>query len=158
MADDYVTCEVQGLDVFEKAMEALNEKVQTKGLRAALKAGASVIKEVMYFTAPHDTGFLAAHFSITYRLIRGVFAGNAYIGPQGKMDYPAFLSGAYKIRRFKNKIKKVGRVAVATVARFLEFGTGKMAKKPFMTAAAENSKARVIDAITASLQQTIERN
>ncbi len=87
------------------------------------------------------------------KIMRDDLAGSIFIGPQGKIDYPAYASGAYNIKRRKNgRLAKVGRVAVATVARFLEFGTSRMGKKPFMTQAFESFKGRALEAITEVLR------
>jgi HK97 gp10 family phage protein len=154
MANDYVTVKVQGLDQLQKNMEALPAKVAKKGLRQALKKGGLVMRDAMVTLAPKDTGFLAEHFNMRMGIRRDELAGQIYIGPQGKIDYPAYASGAYNIRRRANgKIKKAGRIAVATVARFLEFGTSKMAKRPFMTQAFESYKEKALEMITQALTE-----
>lgn len=154
---DEVTFEIKGLDELQQALEELSEKVANKGVKAALKAGAEPIQNAMVTLAPKNTGFLAEHFSTKIKMVRDALAGSAFIGPQGKIEYPAFLSGAYNIvRRKSGKIVKVGRIAVATVARFLEFGTSKMSKKPFMTQAFETQKEEALARITFSLSDTIK--
>lgn len=154
---DYVTVEVQGLSDLQHTMEELPAKVAKKGLRAALKRGGLVIRNAMVSLAPKDTGFLAEHFNMKMKIQREELAGSIFIGPAGKMDYPAYASGAYNIRRSKSgKLAKLGRVAVATVARFLEFGTSKMAKKPFMTQAFESYKDRALTEITEALKDAFE--
>jgi HK97 gp10 family phage protein len=156
VADD-VTVEVKGLAELEKALEELPKKVVQRGMRKALKAGAVPVQNGMVTGAPKATGFLAKHFSTKIKLGSDGLSGSAFIGPDGKMDYPAYLSGAYNIiRNAKGKVKKVGKVAVASVARFLEFGTSKMSKKPFMTQAFENNKMAALDNITNSLDATIQ--
>lgn len=153
---EYITTEVKGLDEIQKSFEALNDKLQKRGIRNALRAGATVFKNLMYNNAPKLTGFLREHFSIKFKMVKELFAGTAYIGPQGKIDYPAFASGAYKIKRKKSgKAYKVGRIAVASVARYLEFGTGKMGKKPFMTQAYEQGKQEALDAVQRSLKDDL---
>lgn len=153
MAGDYVTVQVKGLDQLQKNMEALPAKVAKKGLRQALKKGGLVIRDAFVSMAPKDTGFLAEHFNMRMRIRRDELAGSIFIGPQGKIDYPAYASGAYNVRRKKNgKIALAGRIAVATVARFLEFGTSKMAKKPFMTQGFESYKEAALTAITEALR------
>src|SRR5208337_3107742 len=155
---DDVTVEVKGLAELQQALEQMADKVAKKGIRAALKSGAQPIQNGMVTLAPHDTGFLAEHFNTKIRIGRDELSGSAFIGPQGKVDYPEFLSGAYRIvRNAKGKARKVGRIAVATVARFLEFGTAKMAKKAFMTAAFEVGKNEALALITNSLSDTVAK-
>lgn len=157
MSDDgFFSFEVKGLDELQTTMEALPFKVAKKGLRAALKDGGSRFMDAMVSGAPKATGFLAEHFGIKFKMSRDLLSGTAYIGPQGKVEYPAFMSGAYNvIRRKSGKIVKVGRVAVATVARFLEFGTSKMGKQPFMTQAFETQKQGALEAVTETLRDAV---
>jgi HK97 gp10 family phage protein len=155
---DDVTVEVKGLAELQQALEQLPTKFANRGVRAALNAGGNIIRNGMAALAPKDTGFLEEHFNVKLKLLRGgLLGGSAFIGPNGKIDYPAYVSGAYNIvRNAKNKAIKVGRVAVATVARYLEFGTAKMAKKPFMTQAFETRKEAALAAITNTLRIALE--
>lgn len=156
MSDD-LEVKFTGLVELQQALEELPEKVAKKGVRNSLKAAAEPIQNGMVQLAPRDTGFLAEHFSTKISMTKDALAGTAYIGPQGKIDYPAYASGAYRIvRNAKGKIKKVGKIAVATIARFLEFGTYKMAKKPFMTQAFEVNKGRALDNMISSLNSAVE--
>ncbi len=155
MSDDF-TSDVKGLVELQTALEQLSEKTGKTGIRKALQAGAAPVHQGMVTGAPKKTHFLADHFNVKVKLERGELAGTAYIGPQGKMDYPEYMSGAYKIVRVgKNKIKRVGRIAVASVCRFLEFGTSKMKKKPFMVQALMLNGTQATDAIAESLGDTI---
>jgi HK97 gp10 family phage protein len=148
-----VEVEIKGLDELEKTLEEMPYKIAKRGLRQSLRAGADVLRNEIIALAPKDTGFMSEHFGTKIKVQRGELAATAYIGPQGKVDYPAFMSGAYRIvRSAKGKAKKVGRVAVATVVRFLEFGTSKMAKKPFMTAAFDSRHQDILNAIVEKLR------
>ena|SRR5271166_1421169 len=157
--------EVKGMSELQQALEEVPRKVAQRGLRKALKSGAAPVQEGMVSLAPKyaggdsrwPIGFLAEHFGVKIKIGREELSGSAFIGPQGKIDYPMYASGAYKIvRNAKNKAIKVGRIAVTTVARFLEFGTSKMGKKPFMTQAFDTRSAAALDNITASLAETVE--
>lgn len=156
MADD-VTVEIKGLEELQKALEELPRKVATKGMRAALKDGAEPIREAMVANAPKHTGFLSEHFGTKISIRRDELAGSAFIGPQGKVDYPLDENGTYRIVKDESGkiIAKVGKKAVATVARFLEFGTSKMAAHPFMTISFESMKSVALDRIIARLRDVI---
>jgi HK97 gp10 family phage protein len=156
MANEWVQFKVIGLDELQRKMEALPEKVARRGLRKALLVGGEVFKYAMHTGAPKDTGFLAEHFGVKVKIDHDQLSGTAYVGPQGKIDYPRFASGAYAIKRISGKVKKVGRIAVVTVARFLEFGTHKMAKKPFMTQAFETQKENALKVVANALGEVIE--
>lgn len=149
---DWVECEVKGLDELQKKLEGMQTKMAKRGIRQALRAGAEVIRAAMVMMAPKDTGFLAEHFGVKASIKQDELAGSAFIGPQGKMDYPA-LKGASGPLRLGQKAK---RVAVATVARFLEFGTRKMGAKPFMTRAFEGFKDAAQEAIIAELSEAVK--
>jgi|SRR5208282_753899 len=157
MADD-ITVEIKGLSELQSALESLPQKVAKHGLRAALKSGAAPIESAMVSEAPHDTGFMSEHFGTKLKINRDEIAGSAFIGPQGKVDYPSFASGAYKIiRSATGKARRVGKIAVATIVRFLEFGTAKMSKKPFMTRAFEGHKDEALANITEALANAVEQ-
>lgn len=153
---ELVTVEVKGLAELQQKLEELPIKVAKRGIRAALRAGGDVLRSEIITLAPKDTGFLAEHFGTKIKMRRDELAGSAFIGPQGKVDYPAFMSGAYRIvRSAKGKAKKVGRVAVATVARYLEFGTSKMGKRPFITPAFDAKHGAILDAIVAKITDAV---
>lgn len=166
---DTVTFEVKGLSELEAKLEALPKKLADRGVRAALRAGSNVVYRAMLSLCPRvekfipgiPPGFLAEHIGSKIKLLRGYVGGYAYIGPKGKVDYPmstAEIGPAFyrtKTNR-KGRTRSVGRVAVASVARFLEFGTSKMGKHPFMTQAAEGSKSATVEAMVNSLRATLE--
>lgn len=162
---DDVTCEMKGLSELQEALEQLPHKVAQRGIKKALRAGAEPIYQTIVATAPRyaggaggpPIGWLASHFGTKVKL-GSELSGSAFIGPQGKIDYPMYASGAFRIiRNAKGKAKQIGRVAVASVARFFEFGTSKMAKKPFMTQAFETKKTVAVDAMASSLDETIQQ-
>lgn len=154
---EYVTVEVKGLSQLQEKLEELPAKLSKRGLRVALKKAGLLMRNAMVSMAPKDTGFLAEHFNMKMKIQREELAGSIFIGPAGKVDYPAYASGAYNIKRRKNgKIAKLGRIAVATVARFLEFGTAKMAKKPFMTQAFESYKEKAVEVIASELRDALD--
>jgi HK97 gp10 family phage protein len=148
---------IQGLAELQAALESMSNKVANSGVRKALKAGAAPVQTGMVSLAPKDTGFMSEHFNTRIKMEKEGRAGTAFIGPQGKVDYPAYVSGAYNIvRNVKGKAKKVGKIAVATIVRFFEFGTAKMSKKPFMTQSFEVNKGRALDNIIESLNTTVQ--
>ena len=155
---EYVTVEIKGLAELQKALENKKERAAKVCVGKALRAGATVMRDAIVALAPHSTGFLASHFGIRVSLRRDALAGSAFVGPQGKVDYPLEgLEGGYKsIKNKKGKVTKIGRIAVATVARFLEFGTSRMAKKPFMTSAFESTKQKSVDAMTEKLKELLQ--
>lgn len=155
MAEPF-TFKIHGLDELQKTMEEIPIKVAKAGLRKALKAGGNVIRDGMVDEAPEESGFLKKHFGMRTKILREDIAGKIFIGPEGKIDYPK-SGGGYIVKMIKNKAKQVGRVAVATVARYLEFGTSKMKKNPFMTRAFEKRKGAALEAIISTLRAVVAK-
>jgi HK97 gp10 family phage protein len=154
---EWVTTEIKGLDELQRKLEAMPEKVAKKGLRAALRAGGSIMTSAFAAFAPRLTGFLSEHFAMKISVRGDDIAGSAYVGPDGKMDYPDDDKGTYRVKTDKRgRARNVGRIAVASVARFLEFGTSKMSARPFMTPAWESHKEIVRDEIIAKLGEAVE--
>lgn len=165
MPNPWVNVEIKGLDQLEHKLESLPTRLADRSLRAALRAGARVILSAFVGFAPRlaarvlgvPVGFLAAHFDIHLSMRDADLAGSAYIGPQGKMDYPDRDTGGYRTKvDKKGRAHKVGRIAVASVARYLEFGTKKMAAQPFMTPAWESHKEVALNAIISNLKEGLE--
>jgi HK97 gp10 family phage protein len=134
-----VEIHIEGLDELQANLERLGTETAKRLLGAALKDNANMVRDAIVEAAPRDTGFLADHFDVKLRAEREDIAATAFIGPS-KRNYP------YRGETFKFLKKKFGRtVAVASVARFLEFGTHKMAARPFMRPAWERIREVVLD-------------
>ena len=154
---DIISVEIKGLDDLQKKLEALPLKIAKKGVRKALAAGSKILRDAMIALVNKDTGFLSEHLGSRYHMDKDEIAGSVFVGPKGRVDYPKFASGAYKIiRNAKGKAKKVGRIAAVTVARFLEFGTSKMSKKPFLIPAFDSTQAQILSAMTQKLKEAVE--
>jgi HK97 gp10 family phage protein len=149
---EIVTTKFTGWDELQKKLEALPEDLAKKTMRTALGAGGDVMRDGMVAAAPEDTGFLKEHFNVKISVKDGGLVGKCFVGPAGKIDYPNG-DGGYrdKVNR-KGKTYQIGRISVASVARFLEFGTSKMGKKPFMTQAFETKKGTALDAMIEKLK------
>lgn len=154
---DGLQFEIKGLDQLQKALEEMPRNVAKKGLRAALRAGAVPMKNGIVEEAPKDTGFLRDHFGVRISVKGKDIAGSAFVGPEGHVDYPD-AGGGYreKINNKTGKKSSIGRISVASVTRFLEFGTSKLAKKPFMTQAFEKMKGISLQAIIDKLRSVVE--
>ena len=148
--DEFVTFEVKGLDDFQRKLEVLPQKVAQKGLRRAVRAGATVLKNAMAALVDKETGFESEHIDIRTRLTRGELAITAFIGPNNKIIRPE------RVGKVSRKGKAWRQWTARMVAKFLEFGTSRHSKKPFMTQAAESYKDAAVEAVTESLKQTFE--
>lgn len=152
---DGVTWKIIGADKLQDKLEELEKRVANQGLKAALSAGGEAIEIETVRSAPSDTGFMRQHFGHRIQLRPQERAGSIFIGPEGKIDYPK-AGGVYKHKvDKKGKRLNVGRIAVASVVRFLEFGTSKMSAKPFMTQAIVSASHRAVDAVITKLKEAL---
>jgi HK97 gp10 family phage protein len=156
MGEKIVWVKITGLRELQNALEECRDGVGKQILKQALGAGGDVVCDAMVAEAPKETGFLSEHFNKKIRT-RGETVGSIFIGPKGKVDYPN-LDGKYvKKMNSRGKMYKAGRISVASVARFLEFGTTKMKKNPFMTRAWEAVKSNAMNAMIDKLREALDR-
>lgn len=148
--EKFIDAQIQGLEQLQRALLQEPPEKARKTLREALEVGGNVFKAAVWREAPKLTGFLAEHFNIKFSF-RGSTAtdphATAFIGPDGKMDYP-LRGGGYKRRGNR----KIGRIKVISVARFDEFGTSKQRANPFMTRAFETAKAEALSRVIAAIK------
>lgn len=144
---------ISGLEELQKVLEEFPRAVARNGIRKALRAGGLITQEAMVVEAPKDTGFLEEHFGQRIKLLKGGDVGGiCYIGPEGKIDYPD-RDGGYREKTRKNgETYNAGRISVASVARYFQFGTVKMGMNPFMTRAWESKREVVLDKIIDTLR------
>lgn len=153
-----VTVEVKGLDELQRKLEEMAPAVAKKVIRTTLREVGQGLAERMAAAAPKgppDPGFLSEHFGVKVGYARGGdLAGSAYVGPQGRMYYPdrGELSRGLATGKYAHK---GGVVPVASVARFLEFGTSKMPAHPFMTAAFDGYEDEALEQIIADIKEEI---
>jgi HK97 gp10 family phage protein len=154
MAQDKFEFEIKGLTELQAKLERLPKKMANKVLRISLGRAATFILTRIVDMAPRLTGFMAEHFNVKISIKGDSIAGTAFIGPDGKMDYPN-RGGGYKTR-FKTGKDDVGRIPVATVVRFNEFGTEKEPANPFMSRAWESSKEEAADILVAGIRESLD--
>lgn len=161
---DMVTINIKGLDELQKVLEEIPKKVADKVLREDLNGAAQYLVQEMVEQVPYKTGFLAEHFDAHVRIHSGEVAGSAYIGPMGKMYYPHEGVDEFGSKKEGDEWRRVatgkhavkgGLVPVASVARFLEFGTSRMPPKPFMTQAFDSSKDALLTKIVEGIKSAL---
>lgn len=125
-----------------EALSKLGEKVRKKIIRSAVTAGAQVVKKRAKEIAN------AKNIKDTGALIKNI-AGK--VEKQRNADYVQINIGVRhgQKRDEKKRAKKQGRATVDVDDPFYwfmhEFGTSKMAARPFIRPAFEESKDRVLD-------------
>lgn len=160
MPEDF-TWKIEGLDKLQKQLEELaSPSTARKILRQGLRAGAKIALGAIVNNAPERTGFLRANFDIRIKLVKGDIAGFALIGPKGRMYYPgrgvAIRDERGRLRVATGKhAAKGGLVPVASVVRFLEFGTIHEGKHPFMTQAFDQQADAMVSAVRDALESVL---
>ena len=150
-----LTFKMTGLAELQKKLEERPQRVIRKILRKALSAGGGIVRDMMAQMAPRgETGFLSANFDFKVRVARDNVSGTAFIGPKGKTYYPNVGSRDRGVSTGKYG-KKGGALPVASVARFLEFGTSKMPARPFMRPAFAASGRQALDKIIEVLRELV---
>lgn len=151
MANDFVEMQVKGLAQIKEALEHKSKEDARRVTKDALEIGGNEFLRAVQQEAPKQTGFLARNFNIKFSFKGSTDTnplGHAFIGPNGHMDYPK-STGGYT----KKGSKKIGRIPVISVARFLEYGTSKMQANPFMSRAFSAAREVVLYRIVAALKQ-----
>src|SRR5260370_32009291 len=152
MAEKFVEAAVKSdqLKQLQAALERKPKEDAKRITRDALELGGLAYLRAVESEAPKRSGFLAKHFNIkfSFRGSNGT-SGAAFIGPDGRMDYP-LTKGGYKKRKGS---RKIGRIPVISVARFDEFGTSKQSANPFITRAFEIAKGLALSRVIAAIKQ-----
>jgi len=136
---DGVKMEVHGLKELERKLLEMSPKLAKNALRAAVAAGARVVAAEARKNVPVDSGTLRR--SIYTKQIReesGDTQQTFYVGArQGKKEQAKKRDGWY--------------------FPFVEFGTEKMAARPFMRPAFESTKDAAVQAIKTRLAERIDK-
>lgn len=134
-----------GFRELAKALRELGPRVAKNTLRRSVSAGATVIKIDARERAPKDSGEMAK--DILVKRERGTKS-------EMSAKYSVFvLSG--KKSRLKGKRRNVDRDSFYW--RFVEFGTSKMAAKPFLRPAFESRKEEAVKVIGEKLDEGIQK-
>lgn len=133
---------VQGLDKFNRRWRAIPVNAR-KNVRAAMEDVATDIVEEMWSRAPYDDGVLAGSIGWTWGEAP---AGSLTIGKVGKSEY-----GAMRITIYAGG-------GAAFYARFHEFGTLKMASRPFFYPVWRARKKRVKGRISRAISKSIRES
>lgn len=122
-----LSVEITGLKELDQALQELAWPAARRALRKGMRQGANVVRDEARAKAPVDSGNLK-------RLIRTRERSE----DQGNM-------------RFAVEIPRS-----AFYGRFLEYGTSKMAAKPFMRPAAENKTEEAVTKMRDALAEAIQ--
>ena len=146
------TWRIEGLADLQRQLEDELPKVAKRVVRDAVNEGAEMMLDSMHREAPRNTkgdlaappGFLGDHLDKDVRVSRNDLAATARVGAKANAHYPSRRGGK-------------GRVSVASVARFLEFGTSKMSANPFMTRSFDSIIKRLADLVAEKIQEGLAK-
>lgn len=157
-----VILEIQGMEELKEQLKSFGSEVETRGLRSATLAGARVVYDAALrsFHPGRSAkgeppgiyrGFLKANL-ITKRMHT-----EPHVAQYAVMVRGTKMTKITKRRRGFKKGKYGGVAGPATYGRFLEFGTSKMAPRPFLTPAYFNNLEKIVDRIKHGLERAIDR-
>lgn len=141
---------ISGLKELQAAIKELPANIAKNVLRGAVNAGATVIREEAKARAPKSEGPAIKGQPMPGTLKRALY--QKQIREKSSAVLQTFFVGVRQGRSAK-KTKK-GNLD-AWYARFVEFGTRKMAARPFMRPAFEAKKEAAVQAIKDYLQRRI---
>lgn len=147
---------VKGLRELQDALRGLPDKVATKHLRGAVLAGAKLIRDEAKAIAPVYTGKVEDGHPPPGTLKRAISMGrsNRDRAP-GKEVANVFVRQAKNGNVGQKNVKAYSKFD-AYYWRFVEFGTSKMAARPFMRPAFEAKKEGAVEAIKQRLADGVE--
>ncbi|MGH7243609.1 MAG: HK97-gp10 family putative phage morphogenesis protein [Phycisphaerales bacterium] len=154
---------VIGLKETADALKAIGIVVTASADRKALYAGAVVVRDVARKNAPKRTGALKKAISArTKRISNGAggtsTVGQVFIAPL-KFKPTTTKTGKASLKRFTHKKGSGvrGYIYPRNYAHFPEFGTSRMAAKPYLRPAEISSRNQVVAAYRAVILREIEK-
>lgn len=136
---------VAGLKELQVALKELPQRIAKNVLRGAVGAGAAVIRNEARARAPVSTGDVRAGHPPPGTLKRAIY--QKQIRELSSAVKQTFYVGVRKGKQYRNQGKKGNLSQDAYYAKFVEFGTAKMAARPFMRPAFEAKKGEAVQAI-----------
>ena len=146
---------VQGLDQLARALKELPKRVARNSLRAAVYAGAKVIRDEAKLKAPMAIAALGPNQPPPGTLKRSVIMKQ--IPELSSAERQTFFVTVRRGKKYRKQGRKGQLSQDAWYWRFVEFGTVKMAARPFLRPAFERKKRAAVQAIQDRLAQRIEQ-
>jgi len=154
-----VSFKIEGLRELGKAFQDLSGEVQLRAARAAVGAGIRVIQQRAQDNAPERTGLLVK--SITVRRSKKASYPGVEWWSTGVFTFKRKYANTTRNRQKSRVDKEYEGDDEAYYWRFLEFGTVKMAKHPFLgpafnTEAGQGSDSMAVRKLSEVLKKRIE--
>jgi HK97 gp10 family phage protein len=145
---------IEGLAQLERALRELPQRIANRGLRAAVYAGAKVVRDEARERAPRAAQSLGPNQPPPGTLRRSLIMKHAReLSGGGRQTFYVLVRHGKKYRK---QGKKGNLSQDAWYWRFVEFGTRKMRARPFLRSALEVRRREAANAIKARLAQRIE--
>jgi HK97 gp10 family phage protein len=147
---------IEGLDDVLAALKALPDSITKNAAPFAMRKGANVIAKEAKARAPKRTGNLQKRIAVRKRKRRD--AGIALAYSVGVLGGASSTYGNTKSNRRKGLVGKTyDRGGTAYYWRFLEFGTEKLAAKPFLRPAFDSKAEEAVKAIADGFRTGLAR-
>ena len=146
---------LKNADALAKALKELPDRVAKNGLRAAVYAGAKVIRDEAKLQAPVATGDLGPNQPPPGTLKRSVILKQ--IPELSNKNKQTFFVTVRHGKKYRKQGKKGNLSQDAWYWRFVEFGTVKMSARPFLRPAFDMKKNDALTAIKTRLAERIEQ-
>ncbi|MFY9803890.1 MAG: HK97-gp10 family putative phage morphogenesis protein [Candidatus Acidiferrales bacterium] len=141
-----VQFEVKGLSELQSRLEELGNMPAKKVMRKSLREWGEKMVGFIVELAPFNTNFLRRHFNFEIKLSRGDIGGKVQVGPTTDL-YPTTEKGLFG---------KVHKRTARMVASWIEFGTNKMAARPFMRPALSKNAQELIETLADALRRELK--
>lgn len=150
---------VEGLQELQRKLLALPKKVQGKPTRGALNSGAKLIKVRARELVAVDTGFLReAIIQYPVKQSEHAYSDQVRVGVRKRVRKGAKLSKKYKAAlSARRRRSSAQRSVTPKYWRYLEFGTSRMAARPFLRPAFEREKASAVSRIAQRMREEIDK-
>ncbi|MDP2141274.1 MAG: HK97 gp10 family phage protein [Gammaproteobacteria bacterium] len=143
---------IQGLDAAVRGMKSFSPKLQKRGLAAAARKGANVIRDAARANAraiddPQTAELIAKNISTqgSRRLSRKISGAAIRVGVMGGAD-------------IRKRDEKSGLPGGATQHwRLVEFGTEDTPAQPFLRPAGETNHQNVLEAVATELEKQVTK-
>jgi HK97 gp10 family phage protein len=136
-----VSVKIEGLEGIKQAMKDISNEVNKRIARSATLAGSQIVKEAAIKNAPVLTGNLKKNIILKRNTNTNLTSEFLVTVRQGKRTKKQITQG----------------LGDAFYAKFVEYGTVKMAAQPFIRPAFDNNKEAAANAIIERLKTGIAR-
>jgi HK97 gp10 family phage protein len=149
------TVHIDGLKELDRALQQLPDRIASNGLRASVYAGAKVVRDEAKLRAPKAAKSLGPDQPPPGTLKRSVIMKQ--IRELSGQDRQTFFVTVRHGKKHRKQGKKGNLSQDAWYWRFIEFGTRKMAARPFLRPALDSKRVEAAMAMKKRLQERIAK-